>query len=78
MSKQETRGKVKKLKGRVKEAVGIVTGDAALEKKGARQRAKCSVQESLGKARRKVGEFVDGVAKLPRRSRTNARERNLP
>jgi uncharacterized protein YjbJ (UPF0337 family) len=63
MRQQEARGKVKKLQGRVKEAVGNITGDSALEREGSRQRAEGAVQESLGKARRKVGEFVDGVAK---------------
>jgi uncharacterized protein YjbJ (UPF0337 family) len=63
MREQETRGKVKNLKGRVKEAVGIVTGDKTAEREGSQQRAEGAVQENLGKARRKVGEFVEGVAK---------------
>jgi uncharacterized protein YjbJ (UPF0337 family) len=63
MRQQEARGKAKKLKGRVKQAVGIITGDSAVEREGSRQRAEGTVQESLGKARRKAGEFVDGVAK---------------
>jgi uncharacterized protein YjbJ (UPF0337 family) len=63
MGQQEARGKAKKLKGRVKEAVGIVTGDSALERKGSRQRAEGAFQESLGKARRKAGQLVDGVAR---------------
>jgi len=57
----ETRGKVKKLKGRGKEAVGIIMGDSKLEKEGAQQRAEGSAQESLGKARRKVGELVEEI-----------------
>lgn len=63
MSEQEARGKVKKLQGRVKEAVGNITGIRKLEREGSRQRAKGAVQENLGKARRKVGELVSGVAK---------------
>jgi uncharacterized protein YjbJ (UPF0337 family) len=63
MAKQEARGKAKQLQGRVKEAVGIITGDKALERKGSQLRTEGAVQESVGKARRKVGEFVDGVAK---------------
>lgn len=63
MRQQETHGKVEKLKGRVKEAAGIITGNSVLEREGSRQRAGGAVQESLGKARRKVGELVDGVAK---------------
>jgi len=63
MGQQETRGKVKKLQGRVKEAVGIVTGNRTLEREGSRQRARGAAQESVGKARRKVGEFFHGIAK---------------
>jgi len=63
MVKQETRGKVEKLKGRAKQATGTLTGNRKLEREGSRQRSKGAAQESVGKARRKVGEFVDGVAK---------------
>lgn len=63
MRQQEGHGKVKKLEWRAKEAIGIITGDSALEREGSRQRVGGAAQESLGKARRKVGEFVDGVVK---------------
>ena len=63
MNKQETRVMAKKLKGRVKEAVGIITGNKKLAREGSRQKTEGAVQESLGKARQKVGKFVDGVAK---------------
>lgn len=63
MSQQENRGKVKQAAGRVKEAAGILTGDKSLEREGSRQRVEGAVQENLGKATRKVGEFVEGVAK---------------
>ncbi len=67
MKNQETRGKVKKLKGRVKESVGIITGDKKLEHEGSRQRAAGALEEGVGKARRKVGKLVDGVAKKVKR-----------
>ncbi|MBP9142849.1 MAG: CsbD family protein [Thermoanaerobaculia bacterium] len=60
---QEMDGKVKKVTGQVKEAAGILTGNEKLEQKGAAERAEGAVEESLGKARRKVGELVDAVAK---------------
>ena len=63
MVSQETRGKVKKIQGRLKEAAGVVTGNRALERAGSLQRAEGAVQEGVGKARRNVGELVDGVAK---------------
>lgn len=58
---QEMRGKVKKLKGRGKEIVGIVVGDRKLEREGAQQRAAGAAQEGLGKVRRKAGELVKEI-----------------
>lgn len=63
MGQQEERGKVKKLQGRGKEIVGILTGDSALELEGDRDQAEGEAQESLGKARRTVGQHVDRAAK---------------
>lgn len=63
MSDQETHGKVENLKGRVKEAAGIITGDQALEQEGSQQRAEGAIENNVGKARRKVGDFVEGVGK---------------
>ena len=63
MRQQELRGKVQKLKGRVEEALGIITGNRALEREGSRQRSGGELQEGIGKARRKVGEFVYRVSK---------------
>ena len=67
MRQQEARGKVKKIQGRVKQAAGRITGNRELEREGSRQRAAGAVQESLGRAHRKVGEFVEGVAKAIRK-----------
>jgi uncharacterized protein YjbJ (UPF0337 family) len=60
---QEARGKLKKLRGQGKEFVGILTGNSKLEREGDRQQVEGGVQESLGKARRKVGELVETTAK---------------
>lgn len=62
MSQEETRGKAEQIKGRVKEAVGIVTGNRELEQQGAQQRAAGAVREGVGSARRKIGELVEDVA----------------
>jgi len=56
---QEMRGKVKGLKGRAKEAAGIIAGDSKLEREGAQERAEGAAQQGLGRARRKVGELVE-------------------
>ena len=63
MTRQETTGKAKQVTGRVKEAAGILTGDKTMERKGAQERVEGKVEENLGKARRKIGEVVDDVAK---------------
>ena len=60
---QEARGKLKKLRGQGKELVGILTGNSKLEREGDRQQVEGDVQESLGKARRKVGELVETTAR---------------
>ncbi|MGD1148843.1 MAG: CsbD family protein [Thermoanaerobaculaceae bacterium] len=54
---------MKKVQGQVKEAVGKITDNRKLEREGSRERAEGAAQESLGKARRKVSEFVGGIAK---------------
>lgn len=61
MRQQEVTGKVKKAKGRVKEAVGILSGDRKMEREGSAQRAEGAVEEGLGKARRKVGEVLTNL-----------------
>jgi uncharacterized protein YjbJ (UPF0337 family) len=63
MGQQETRGKKKQLVGRGKEVVGILTGNSELELEGDHEQKEGKFQESLGKARRKVGELVDKAAK---------------
>ena len=67
MTKQEARGKEKKLLGQGKEIVGIITGDTAMEREGFRQEAEGAAQERLGKARRKASELVGSVAKPSRK-----------
>lgn len=63
MKQQVARGKAMKLKGRVKEAVGIISGDRKLESEGSAQRAEGAVQEGIGKARQKVGEILADLGK---------------
>ena len=61
MRQQEIGGKVKKVKGSVKEAVGILSGDRKMEREGSLQRAEGAIEEGLGKARRKVGEALTNL-----------------
>jgi uncharacterized protein YjbJ (UPF0337 family) len=58
---QEMRGKLKKLKGQGKEALGVAVGNERLEREGADERAEGAAQESVGKVRRKTGELVEEI-----------------
>jgi uncharacterized protein YjbJ (UPF0337 family) len=58
---QEMRGKLKKLAGRGKEAVGVAVGNEELEMEGANQRAEGAAEEGIGKVRRKAGEAIEKV-----------------
>ena len=63
MNKDERDGEVENLKGRVKEAAGVVTGNRDLEKEGAEERAEGEARKDLGEARRKVGEAIEDFGK---------------
>lgn len=67
MRQQEVGGKVKKVKGSVKEAVGILSGDRKLEREGSLQRTEGAIEEGLGKARRKVGEALTNLGNAVRK-----------
>lgn len=61
MNQDELKGKGENLKGRLKEAAGIVTNDSKLEKEGADERDLGQAREQLGAARRKVGEAIEDL-----------------
>jgi uncharacterized protein YjbJ (UPF0337 family) len=63
MNKDEAQGKARNLKGRVKEAAGVISGNKQLESEGANDRASGAVQDAAGKLRRKVGETLENVGK---------------
>jgi uncharacterized protein YjbJ (UPF0337 family) len=62
MNKDELNGKVDKLQGQVKQAVGNATDDERLHDEGVADEAAGSVEEGFGKARRKVGDALHDVA----------------
>ena len=62
MNKDELNGKVDKLKGQVKQAVGDATNDQRLHDQGVADEAAGNVEEGFGKARRKVGDALHEVA----------------
>jgi len=59
----EVRGKLDKVAGNVKERVGRATGDVALENEGADQRIGGSIEDGVGKARRKIGEGLKDLGR---------------
>ena len=61
MNRDERDGKAEQLKGRVKEAAGIVTGNENLEREGADERQEGEVRDALGRVRRKVGEAIEDL-----------------
>ena len=63
MNRDEIEGKKENIKGRIKEAAGKLTGNPDLESEGANERAGGTLQEGLGRARRKVGEAIEDLGK---------------
>lgn len=59
----EIKGKGKQVKGAVKEQLGKLTGNRELERSGTADRVAGDVQEGFGKAKRKIGEAVEGLGK---------------
>jgi len=65
-NKGEMRGKINKAKGAVKQKVGHAVGNREMENEGAAARSKGSMQETIGRARGKIGDAVRGVGKAIR------------
>jgi len=63
MRQQEVRGKVKKAKGKVKQAVGILSGDKKMEHEGSLQRAQGAIEEGFSKAYDKIGSVFTNIGK---------------
>lgn len=64
---QETRGQLKKLKGRGKQALGVAVGDERMEAEGAAERAEGAAEEGIGKVRRKAGEAIEKIGESIKR-----------
>ena len=56
MNKDQKKGAAQNIKGRVKQAAGVITGDKDTESEGAADRAK-------GAARKAFGDLKNGIAK---------------
>jgi uncharacterized protein YjbJ (UPF0337 family) len=60
-NKDESAGKADQIKGRIKKAVGDLTDDERLHDEGTADEASGTVQENVGRGRRKVGEFIEDL-----------------
>jgi uncharacterized protein YjbJ (UPF0337 family) len=58
-NRDQVKGKIDNLKGRVKQAAGSVSGDKELEAEGAAERIKGAAQEKLGDVKHKVAEDIE-------------------
>jgi uncharacterized protein YjbJ (UPF0337 family) len=55
------------IKGKLKQGVGNLTGDVALQDEGAADEATGELRETAGTARRKVGEAVEKIGEQIKR-----------
>jgi len=60
-NKDELKGKTDKAKGKIKESIGHLTDDERLREEGAQDQGAGTVEETVGKGRRKVGETVEDL-----------------
>jgi uncharacterized protein YjbJ (UPF0337 family) len=58
-NRDELKGKAENLKGRVKQAIGTLTGNKAKEAEGAAERVKGAAQEKVGKIKRDLVDDED-------------------
>ncbi|QFY44513.1 CsbD family protein [Candidatus Methylospira mobilis] len=56
MNKDQVKGRVEKTKGTVKEAAGVILGDAAIEAKG-------DIQKNVGKVQAGFGDLKENIKK---------------
>ena len=63
MNRDEIKGKVENVKGRAKDAAGVLTGNRRLESEGKDERDAGAAREGAGRVRRKVGEAVEDLGK---------------
>ena len=67
MNKDEAKGKIKQLKGVVKQDIAARRGDPALADEGASDRASGEIQERYGRGKRKVGEAIERIGRKVKR-----------
>jgi uncharacterized protein YjbJ (UPF0337 family) len=61
MTHDEIEGKAKAVKGKIKQAAGDLTDDPRLHDEGVADEAEGQLQDTWGRAKRKVGDAVEDV-----------------
>ena len=61
MNRDELEGKAEALKGKVKQATGDLTNNPDLHDEGVADEVAGNTQDTLGRARRKVGEAIEDI-----------------
>ncbi len=61
MNRDELEGKAEAAKGRVKQAAGDLANNQDLHDEGVADEAAGQTQDTIGKARRKVGEAIEDI-----------------
>ena len=59
MNKDQSHGAAKNIKGRIKEAAGVLTGNKAEEAEGAADRAKGAVQKAVGDVKHNIARKLE-------------------
>ena len=66
-NKNETEGNVDQAKGRIKQAVGDLSGDDKLKSEGQVDEAVGKAKAAVGAVQHKVGDVIEGVGKAVKR-----------
>jgi len=67
LNKNERNGTIAQAKGKVKQAVGALTGDKKLKAEGRVNETAGKVEAAVGRTKRKVGEAIAGVGNAVKR-----------
>lgn len=59
MNKDQSHGAAKNIKGRIKESVGVLTGNKAEEAEGSADRAKGAVQKAFGDLKHNIAKKLE-------------------
>ena len=66
-NQDELEGRTEQVKGKVKQAWGDLTDNEKVRNEGVADEAAGDVQEGAGRARRKVGEFIEDIGEKMKR-----------